>query len=69
MSKLLVVDDEAMIRESLATLLEDQGHVVDTAPGAIEGWKLVDDEKYDLILTDLEMPEIDGFEFIKQVRV
>jgi len=69
MSKLLVVDDEPAIRESLAIILEERGYDVDTAPGAKEGWKLVDDSRYDLILTDLAMPDTNGFEFIKQVRL
>lgn len=68
MSNLLVVDDELAIRESLAVILEDRGHEVNTAADAEEGWALLDQAAYDLILTDLLMPKVDGFEFIKQIR-
>lgn len=68
MPRLLVVDDEPTIRDSLSIILEDRGYDVDTAPGAEEGWRLVDQHNYDLILTDLLMPKIDGFEFIKKIR-
>ncbi len=69
MSKLLVVDDELAIRESLAIILEDRGYEVMTAADAEEGWSLLEQAAYDLVLTDLLMPKVDGFEFIKQIRL
>jgi putative nucleotidyltransferase with HDIG domain len=69
MAKLLVVDDEPAIRDSLSIILEERGYQVDTAPNAQEGEGLMNEHRYDLILTDLVMPEHDGFHFIQRIRL
>jgi|GEM_PF-4869355 len=68
MPQILIVDDERGIRESLSIILGEQGHEVDTAPGVQEALSLMIRKTYDLVLTDLVMPKIDGLELIKTIR-
>jgi CheY-like chemotaxis protein len=64
----LVVDDNAVVRALLATLLEDYGATVTGVGSAAEALRLLPMERPDVLLTDLSMPEADGFSLIRQVR-
>lgn len=66
--KLLVVDDEAGVRQSLATYLEDSGFTVFDAPDATTGLELFKQEMPDLVITDLSMPSVDGLTFLQQIH-
>jgi DNA-binding NtrC family response regulator len=66
--RILVVDDEADIRESLETLLELEGYQLDLAPNATEGLKKIETGSYDLVLLDLMMPDRSGMEVLREVR-
>lgn len=58
--RILVVDDEPEIAETLAEILELDGHVVDLADGGNSALQRIANSDYDLILTDLRMPSLDG---------
>lgn len=60
----LIVDDEAEIREVLIESLTDAGHKVTSAPGGREAIKLLDLVQYDVVLTDLGMPEVSGWDVV-----
>src|SRR5882762_5585721 len=64
----LVIDDEADIRESLDTLLTLEGYSVDLAQNAAEGLRALDSRGYDLVLLDLMMPDRSGMEVLREVR-
>ncbi|MGA8765210.1 MAG: sigma-54 dependent transcriptional regulator [Candidatus Sulfotelmatobacter sp.] len=64
----LIVDDEAEIRESLQTLLEMEGFVVETASSGEEGLQRVGEHPYDLILLDLTLPGRDGIDILAEIR-
>jgi DNA-binding NtrC family response regulator len=66
--KILVIDDEADIRESLETLLEMEGYRVELATGGVEGLEKLESNSYDLVLLDLMMPDRSGMEVLKEVR-
>jgi DNA-binding NtrC family response regulator len=66
--KLLVIDDEADIREGLQTLLELEGYSVDLAQNGTEGLQRLESHGYDLVLLDLMMPDISGMEVLSEVR-
>ncbi len=68
MAKILVIDDEKSIRISLKEILEYEGYKVDEAPDGMEGLKLVEKEKYDIIFCDIKMPRMDGIEVLKKYR-
>jgi DNA-binding NtrC family response regulator len=66
--RILVVDDEADIRESLEALLDLEGYHVDLAINATEGLKKIEAGSYDLVLLDLMMPDRSGMEVLQDVR-
>jgi two-component system response regulator PilR (NtrC family) len=68
MAKILVVDDDQGIRDFLEIMLSREGYEVTCASDANKALNQCKKEKYDLILTDLKMPKIDGIEFLKEVK-
>lgn len=56
--KLLLVEEMEVIRNAIAEYLEDIGHLVDTAQNAISALELIETKPYDIIITDLCMPDI-----------
>lgn len=68
MTKLLVVDDEATIRETLQYNLEKEGYVVITAVDGPEALDMAREEDPDLIILDLMLPELDGLSVCRAIR-
>jgi DNA-binding NtrC family response regulator len=66
--RLLVVDDEADIRESLETLLDLEGYSVELAVDATDATRKLEKSSYDLILLDLMMPDRSGMELLQEIR-
>ncbi len=66
--KILVIDDEAIVRISCKKCLIPEGYEVDAATNGAEGLKLTETNRYNLILTDLKMPDMDGMEFLMRIR-
>ncbi|MEO1076723.1 MAG: response regulator, partial [Bacteroidota bacterium] len=66
--RLLVVDDEEMVRSVTGRLLRLKGHEVDEAEGGDKALALIADHPYDLVLTDLSMPEMSGRELAFRIR-
>ena len=66
--KVLIVDDERAIRNSLKEILGDEGYSVDTAEDGRKAKELYDKTDYDVVITDIIMPEQDGFEVILDYR-
>jgi DNA-binding NtrC family response regulator len=65
---ILVVEDDAAMRDLLTEELSDAGYSVQAASGASIGLELARADRFDLIITDLRMPEMDGFDLIRGVR-
>ena len=61
----LVVDDEDSIREILTAWLEDQGYNTVTSTNGIEGLRQLYQHRPDLVVADILMPEMDGYEFCR----
>jgi DNA-binding NtrC family response regulator len=68
MAKILLVDDEASIRMALKEILEYEGHTVIESPDALAAIKAVGQETFDLIISDIKMPKMDGLEFLSKVK-
>lgn len=66
--RILVIDDEEIVRISCRKCLTPEGYEVDVAPNGAEGLRLARENHYDLILTDLKMPDIDGMEFLMTIK-
>jgi len=65
---ILIVEDSPSVRAMLADMLESEGYKVMEAVDGYEAFKLVEYLKFDLIITDLTMPVMDGLEFIRQAK-
>ncbi|MEC4816804.1 MAG: response regulator transcription factor [Scytonema sp. PMC 1069.18] len=66
--QLLLVDDEPGLREAVKDYLQDSGFSVQVASNAREGWELVQQNTPDLVISDIMMPQVDGYQFLKQLR-
>ncbi|HEX8597718.1 MAG TPA: response regulator transcription factor [Chloroflexia bacterium] len=68
MTRVLVVDDEVDIRQVLVYVLADEGYEVDEAPNGEAALELIERQHPDVIILDMKMPGIDGWEFAKRYR-
>ena len=68
MAKILVIDDERAIRNTLKEILEFEGYTVEVAENGRAGLDMALANKYDLIYTDIKMPEMDGMEMMQAYR-
>lgn len=68
-SKLIIVDDERIVRESLRHWFEEEGYIIDTAENGNEALQKFSVNKYDLALIDMKMPGMTGLELLKKVKV
>lgn len=66
--KILIIDDERAIRNSLGEILTDEGYEVDVAEDGMQGISMVDKEKYSVIFCDIKMPGIDGTEVLEKLN-
>ena len=66
-NRVLIVDDDAALRESLELILSAEGYSVFTADSGEAALRIVADEEIDAVVTDLRMPGLDGFELIPQI--
>ena len=66
--KILVVDDEDIVRTSCSRTLSPEGYEVKLAKNGSEGLKMAREDKFDLVLTDLKMPDMDGIEVLRIIK-
>ncbi|HAD13465.1 MAG TPA: response regulator [Saprospirales bacterium] len=69
MAKILIVDDEVPIRRTLRDILEFEGYDIDEASDGLECIAKVQKEKYDVIITDIKMPKMDGIEALERLQI
>ena len=69
MARLLIVDDESAARRTLALLLRKRGHQVTEAPGVTAATKQLAEEAFDLVVTDLRMPDGDGLDVLRAAKI
>ena len=67
--RILVVDDQQEILDITSTVLESAGYDVTTSTSGYEALDLLGSERYHLVLLDINMPEIDGWEVLRLIRV
>ena len=66
--RILVVDDSVTVREIERRLLEEQGYAVEVAVDGIDGWNRLKDGRYDLVVSDVDMPRMNGLELVRRIR-
>jgi two-component system response regulator PilR (NtrC family) len=65
-AKILIVDDEKAIRESVSLVLAEEGHVTNIAGNGDEALELLNANSFDILITDLKMPGMDGMDLVKK---
>ncbi len=65
--KILIIDDERSIRNSLKEILADEGYDVEVAENGVQGCEMVEKDKFDVIFCDIKMPEMDGMEVLDKL--
>jgi CheY-like chemotaxis protein len=68
MSKILVIDDDVIVRKTIIRLLEDGGYKVLSAEDGLRGMAMFRSEQPDLVITDIIMPEQEGIQTITEIR-
>ena len=68
MAKLLIIDDERGIRNTLREILADEGHEVEVAENGKQGLEMAQEKAFDLIFSDIKMPEMDGIELLTHLK-
>ncbi len=66
--RILVVDDSITVRELERQLLESRGYVVDIAVDGVDGWNAVRSTLYDLVVSDIDMPRMDGIQLVRHIK-
>lgn len=66
--KILVVDDSATVRQTQRKILEGAGYAVDTAVDGMDGWNTFRLSDYDMVVSDVDMPRMTGFELVEKIR-
>jgi len=66
--RILVVDDDDMIRDSFKAILESEGHLVDTAKSGLEALERTEEDAYNLALLDIKLPDIEGTELLVEMH-
>ena len=68
MASVLVIDDDPAVRTTIKLILEREGHAVALAPEGRAGLVMLDAKDFDLLISDIFMPGMDGFETLREVR-
>lgn len=66
--RILVVDDSFTVREMERKLLENKGYEVETAVDGVDGWNAVRANHYDMVVSDVDMPRMNGIKFVTQIK-
>ena len=64
--RILLAEDESALRDILSSVLEDEEYSFDAAANGKEAWDLMNKNNYDILMTDLYMPEMNGIDLIKK---
>ena len=67
-NRVLVVDDSITVREVERQLLANHGYLVEVAVDGMEGWNLVREGRFDLVVSDIDMPRLNGLELVRRIK-
>jgi two-component system sensor histidine kinase and response regulator WspE len=66
--RVLVVEDSLTVREVERQMLTRAGYAVDVAIDGLDGWNALQRERYDLVLSDVDMPRMNGLDLVRRIR-
>lgn len=69
MKSIIIIEDDVLIREATIAILNDEGFYVDSASNGNDGIKLIKRNNYDVILCDITMPEMNGFDVLRNIKI
>lgn len=67
-ARVLIVDDEPAIREIVSELLSDEGYAVRCVRDGVEALEAIEQDRFDLVVTDVKMPRLDGLGLVRELR-
>ena len=67
-TSVLIVDDEQAIRDSIQVVLEDEGYKTNTSSDGIDALAKIKENNYDIVITDIKMPNMDGMELLREAN-
>ncbi|RME62987.1 MAG: sigma-54-dependent Fis family transcriptional regulator [Nitrospirae bacterium] len=67
-ARVLVIDDEAIVRVSCKRVLEPQGYEVEVTERGADALRLLEEKPFDIVITDLLMPDMDGLEVLRRIK-
>lgn len=68
-ARILLIDDDDIVTQTLAMILRTDGHIVTPASNGIDALKIFSENTFDLIITDLFMPQMSGWDIIRRIRL
>ncbi|MET8141274.1 response regulator transcription factor [Sphaerisporangium sp. NPDC005288] len=68
MAQLLLIEDDAAVRSALMRALTERGHAMSSADSGMSGLRMAVDERPDLVILDLGLPDVDGYEVVRMLR-
>src|SRR5262249_59421183 len=66
-ARILIVDDEPLIRDTLAEFLAQEGFTIATAPDGVKALALAREQRFDLVICDIQLPGMDGVELLERL--
>jgi DNA-binding NtrC family response regulator len=66
--KILIVEDDTMTRRNLSVLLSDEGYDVDQAGDGVQALEIIAEQPFDLVLSDIVMPRMDGLKLLQELQ-
>ncbi len=69
MGKILIVEDDLITRRNLSVLLSDEGYDVDQAGDGVQALEILAGRRFDLVLSDIVMPRMDGLKLLQQLQL
>ena len=66
--RIIVVDDEALVLKNLRRILEKSGYIVSTCINPVKALEQIEKESYDIVISDIKMPYMDGLSFLNRVK-
>lgn len=67
-ARILIVEDEAIVRKNFCYVLRNEGYEVHEASSGVQALGLINEHQFDLVVTDLVMPEMDGLKLVERVQ-
>ncbi|MEA2083665.1 MAG: response regulator [Thermodesulfobacteriota bacterium] len=66
--RILVVDDQAVILKTIAAAFKDTSYKISTVSNPVEAYQMIEDERFDIVISDIQMPEMNGLDLLRKIK-